>query len=316
MYGMKKSLIIGLGDYPTAPLKGAINDAHSVHTVLKSNSDGSPNFDCKLITDECSKVELKSAIRELFEGENDVALLYFSGHGVVTSTGGYLATTDYHTDSEGVSMHDILSLANDSKAKNIIIILDCCNSGIFGIQDSNKVTGLASICEGMTVLTASRKNEAALEVDGSSVFTSLLVEALHGGASDLMGNITPSSVYSYIDRTLGAWDQRPIFKTNVSTFTSLRTVNPPISVELLRKLSEYFASQEEYFPLDPSFEPTEEPHNSINEEIFGNLQKLARVGLVVPVDTEHMYYAAMNSTACRLTAMGYHYWKLAKAHKI
>ncbi|ACJ82905.1 TPA: caspase family protein [Bacillus cereus] len=316
MYGAKKALIIGLGNYPTAPLKGAISDAHSVHSVLQSNSDGSPNFDCKLITDECSKVGLKAAIRELFEGENDVALLYFSGHGVVTSTGGYVATTDYQTDNEGVSMHDILSFATESKAKNKIIILDCCNSGMFGIQDSNKTTGLASICEGMTVLTASRKNEPALEVDGSSVFTSLLVEALHGGASDLMGNITPSSVYSYIDRTLGAWDQRPIFKTNVSTFTSLRTVNPPISVELLRKLSEYFASQEEYFSLDPSFEPTEEPRNPINEEIFGNLQKLARVGLVVPVDAEHMYYAAVNSTACRLTAMGYHYWKLAKARKI
>ena len=89
MYGAKKALIIGLGNYPTAPLKGAISDAHSVHSVLQSNSDGSPNFDCKLITDECSKVGLKAAIRELFEGENDVALLYFSGHGVVTSTGGY-----------------------------------------------------------------------------------------------------------------------------------------------------------------------------------------------------------------------------------
>ena len=28
------------------------------------------------------------------------------------------------------------------------------------------------------------------------------------------------------------------------------------------------------------------------------------VGLVVPVGEEHMYYAAMNSTACRLTALG------------
>ena len=27
------------------------------------------------------------------------------------------------------------------------------------------------------------------------------------------------------------------------------------------------------------------------------------VGLVVPVGEEHMYYAAMNSTACKLTAL-------------
>ncbi|PIE91803.1 peptidase C14 [Bacillus fungorum] len=313
---MRKALVIGLDKYPSAPLQGAANDAHSVFSVLKSNSDGSPNFDSKLIANECSKAELKRAIRDLFEGENDIALLYFSGHGVVTSTGGYIATTDYQVDNEGVSMHDILSLANDSKAKNKIIILDCCHSGTFGIQNCDKETGLASICEGMTVLTASRKDEAALEVNGSSVFTSLLVEALHGGASDLLGHVTPSSVYSYIDRTLGAWDQRPIFKTNVSTFTSLRKVNPPIAIEVLRKISDYFSSAEESFQLDPSFEPDSDNPDPVNTEIFGNLQRLARVGLVVPVDADHMYYAAMNSTACRLTAMGYHYWKLAKAHKI
>ncbi|MEJ9125327.1 caspase family protein [Bacillus cereus] len=316
MYGMKKALIVGLSEYPSAPLPGAINDAHSVQSVLKNHSDGAPNFDCKMITKECGKSDLKRSIRELFEGENDVALLYFSGHGMLTAEGGYIVTTDYQNDDEGVSMHTILTYANASKSKNKIIILDCCHSGSFAIQNNDKETGLASICEGMTVLTASRKDESALEVAGGGVFTSLLVEALLGGASDLMGHITPSGVYSYIDRTLGAWDQRPVFKTNVQTFTSLRRVNPPISVDVLRKLKEYFSSQEEYFALNPSFEPTEETADPINVEIFGNLQKLARVGLVVPVDAEHMYYAAINSAACRLTAMGLHYWNLAKAGKI
>ncbi|HDR5278536.1 TPA: caspase family protein [Bacillus thuringiensis] len=313
---MRKALIIGLTDYPSAPLQGCVNDAHSVASVLRSNSDGSPNFDVKLITGECRKSELKRSIRGLFHGENDIALLYFSGHGVITSTGGYIATTDYEEDDEGMSMEEILVYANKSKAKNKIIMLDCCHSGKFGSSAMLEEDGLASICDGLTVLTASRGDESALEIDGSGVFTSLLVEALHGGGADLMGNITPGSVYSYIDRTLGAWDQRPIFKTNVSTFTSLRKVNPPISLDILRSISKYFSSPEEQFQLDPSFEPDSENPNPDNVEIFSCLQKMVRVGLVIPVDEDHMYYAAMNSKSCRLTAMGYHYWKLANANKI
>jgi hypothetical protein len=29
-----------------------------------------------------------------------------------------------------------------------------------------------------------------------------------------------------------------------------------------------------------------------------------RHGLVVPIDAQHMYYAAINSTGCKLTAVG------------
>ncbi|MCC3403956.1 caspase family protein, partial [Eubacterium callanderi] len=36
------------------------------------------------------------------------------------------------------------------------------------------------------------------------------------------------------------------------------------------------------------------------------------VGLIEPVDEEHMYFAAMNSKSCRLTPLGLHYWKLSK----
>ena len=41
-----------------------------------------------------------------------------------------------------------------------------------------------------------------------------------------------------------------------------------------------------------------------------------RHGLIVPVDAEHMYYATINSTGCKLTALGAHYRKLAEAKRI
>ena len=39
---------------------------------------------------------------------------------------------------------------------------------------------------------------------------------------------------------------------------------------------------------------------------------LESIGLIEPVNTEHMYFAAMKSLGCKLTALGRHYWRLAK----
>ena len=47
-----------------------------------------------------------------------------------------------------------------------------------------------------------------------------------------------------------------------------------------------------------------------NTEIFKKIQKLESVGVVVPNGTPHMYYAAMESKSCRLTATGKYYWSL------
>ncbi|MCA9330430.1 caspase family protein [Candidatus Saccharibacteria bacterium] len=315
---MKKALIVGIDDYPGAPLRGCVNDANTMATVLESNGDGSPNLDVRLIASPpstISKSGLKEAISRLFSGNCDMALFYFSGHGVVTSVGGYIVTPDYQRYDEGISMDEILIMANDSKAGDKVIILDCCHSGAFGTPTISG-SRVAQLSEGLSVLTASCALESALEANGGGVFTSLVVDALRGGAADLRGHITPGSVYAYVDQALGAWDQRPIFKTNVTRFTSLRRVNPQVPLETLRKLPTYFPSAEAEHRLDPSYEFSSVSPNADNVAIFKDLQKFESVGLVVPVDEEHMYFAAMNSKACRLTALGYQYWRLVNEKKL
>ena len=299
---MKKALIIGLNNYPGSPLSGCIKDATQMKTILEKNGDGSPNFDVKLITDEkkqITKVDIKKAIETLFSGNADVALLYFSGHGLIKSTGGCIVTPDYERYDEGVSMDEILTLANESETKDKIIILDCCYSGAFG-NPAITSNNCAQLAEGLTVLTASRNNESALEVNGSGVFTSLLLDGLRGGAADLRGYITSGSLYAYVDQALGPWDQRPIFKTNVSKFTSIRNVKPPVPFETLRKITDYFKTPEEQFQLDPTYEDTEDDAIPEHVKIFKDLQK----------------FAAMNSKSCKLTALGYQYWRLVKERRL
>jgi hypothetical protein len=315
---MKKALIVGINDYPSSPLKGCVNDANSLGTILESNGDGSPNFGVRMMTSPAhtiSRPVLREAIEQLFSGDSEMALLYFSGHGYIKSTGGYLVTTDAKKYDEGVSMDDILSLANQSKSRNKVIILDCCHSGAMGTPN---ITGsnLAQLSEGMSVLTASRDSEYAMEVNGAGVFTSLLIDALKGGAADIRGNITPGSLYAYVDEALGAWDQRPIFKTNVMSFAPLRKIPPKVPFETLRKITQYFPTADSEHPLNPTYEDTESTAIPENVKIFKDLQKYQSVGLVVPVDAEFMYFAAINSTSCRLTALGYQYWRLVNEKKL
>jgi len=143
---VRKALVIGINDYPGYPLNGCVNDAKAVAEVLESHGDGEPNFEVKLITSPgedssnngITRSRLKAEVESLFSGDPEVALFYFSGHGVIKSLGGFIVTTDFAKYDEGVSMDDILKFANQSKAKDKVIILDCCHSGAFG---SPAITG-------------------------------------------------------------------------------------------------------------------------------------------------------------------------------
>ena len=317
---MRKALIVGIDFYEKVPcLKGCVNDAYAVKSVLEHHADGSLNFGVNIMTASGSssvimRRELKEKVQELFRDDSEIALFYFSGHGYVESTGGYLITSDCKDGDDGFPMDELLTIVNGSKAQNKIIVLDCCHSGTAGTpaMTENK----AFLSDGVTILTASAKDQYSLETGGSGVFTSLFVDALSGGAANLVGDITPGSVYAHIDQALGPWEQRPIFKTNVKRFISLREVQPPIALEELKQITDLFPEPSLIFTLDPSYEPTSDNPIEDHTEVFAILQKYCHVNLVKPVDEEHMYYAAMNSTGCRLTALGVHYWNLVKKEKI
>ena len=84
----------------------------------------------------------------------------------------------------------------------------------------------------------------------------------------------------------------------------------------MRRITDYFKSPESEHDLNPSYEDTDASADLNNVKIFKDLQKIQSVGLVVPVDAEFMYFAAINSKSCRLTALGYQYWRLVNEKKL
>jgi Caspase domain len=312
---MRKALVVGIDHYENIdPLTGGVNDAYAVKAMLDRHADGSVNFGVRLMVgtgpqDIITRSALKEAVRELFADDSDVALFYFAGHGHIETTGGYICAGDCETGDDGVPLSDVMTLANVSRAKNKIIILDSCYSGALGDHPIN--TQISEISEGVTILTASTKGQYAAEANGGGLFTGLLIDALGGAAANLIGEVTPGGVYAHIDQSLGSWSQRPVFKTNVKTFVSLRQVQPPLALADLQRISEFFPAAGFEFQLDPAYEPTQTSADPDKNAVFAILQKYNRVNLLIPIGAPHMWHAAVESKTVKLTALGEHYRRLA-----
>lgn len=318
------ALVVGIDNYRDInSLSCCVSDATAVNDLLGRNGDAerSKNFDTRLLIadgdKEITRATLKDNVEKLFKTDAEIALFYFAGHGYIESSGGYIITSECTRGDEGLSLCTLVDIANGSLARNKIIILDSCFSGAAGQIPNLK--NHSAIADGVTILTASRDDETSTEIGDHGVFTYLLLDALRGSAANLTGDITPGSVYAHIDQSLGAWEQRPIFKTNTERFVSLRKVTPPITIEELRRISEFFPSEGYVYQLDPSYEPRDEgrtpdmpPSNPRHNAIFSILQKYNRLNLLVPVGANHMWNAAMESTGCKLTLLGEHYRRLAQ----
>lgn len=321
---MRKALVVGIDEYANwHPLQGCVSDARAIAKALERNADSSPNFATKLLEGSpgaaVSRSDMLDALDELFDSDPEIALFYFAGHGLPHNGSTYLSSSTASRADEGVSISDIVGRANKSRARNRIVIVDSCHSDV-ATDDAGVPIPLNS---GVTVLSASEAGQYATETSSGGTFTGLLLDALDGSAANLVGEITPGAIYSHIDQALGPWQQRPVFKTNVRSFVSLRRVRAPIERRDLLLISCLFQQPQDSLELDPTFEPelrgrsSEMPAPiSSNVEVFEVLQQYNRLNLLVPVGTKHMWHAAMESKSCRLTSLGRHYWRLVKEGRI
>ncbi|QHI36697.1 hypothetical protein IMCC3317_20620 [Kordia antarctica] len=316
---MRRALLVGINDYKRSPLQGCIPDAKRMHEVISKHENGDPNFDCKLwISKPDSQTilikTLKSKINDLFNQEADVALLYFSGHGASTTLGTYLVTQDAEKFNEGVSLSEVVSMANSSKATEVIIILDCCHSGDIG-NFSELGERKVILREGVSLLTASRDTQYAMERDGFGVFTTIIYDALKGGAADILGKVNVARMYNYVDIMLDSWSQRPIFKSHVSKMIPLRNCTPKIPFETLRKLPNYFSEDKKGIQLSKEYTASADSKNGLIE-VMSDLRKYHANGLLIPLETSSLDEAAEKGKACVLTPLGIYYKDLVIKNRI
>src|ERR1700733_3012841 len=213
----RRALIVGGNTYgPGKNPNAFVSAAKAMAEILSRHKDGEKNFDCVIWPDKTddgstiTRPKLRAALTELFKFDGDV-LLYFSGHGFLSKTGGLLCTSDATTDDWGIPVQEVVDLTVQSAAQQVLLILDCCHSGdIANPAVMNKAGGkspLATLRENMTVIAASRATEGAIEARGQGLFTAALLDALQGRAADHMGFVTAPALYAYASRRFTAWDQ-------------------------------------------------------------------------------------------------------------
>jgi uncharacterized caspase-like protein len=212
--GKYRALLIGNSTYPVDEhnlqiLKGPVKDIAALNRALIDSATGLfDDVDVTLLPEASSTRALR--ILSKFFGsadKDDVLLVYFSGHGKLDQTGRlHLCMQDTETTdllSTAVSSTRINEFAEASRARNVVIVLDCCYAGAFrGGDFGDAVAG-----PGRYVLTSCRgtqlANDATVE-NGTSYFTQHLVDGLLGAAADRDhdGYVDFSDIYAYVDLRL------------------------------------------------------------------------------------------------------------------
>lgn len=323
---MRRALVVGIDHYAGAPLSGCVADATSLDGLLQTHNDGQPNWTTDLVVSEVgqspiTREVLRAKLTKLFKNSRDTDLLFFfAGHGAQTPWGADLVAQD----KLGVSMNDLMTLAIDSPARTVTIILDCCFSGDTGNTPGLQSSGVEAsyrlgktlLRENVTILAASRATETSAEVGGHGAFTRVLLDGLDGGATDHRGNVTALSLYGYVSPAFDAWEQRPVLKTSMTEPLVLRVGPPWLDSELLRDLTKHFPTAYHRLPLTPEHEGDGRPFptgelGTEQQQQFDYLGRLRNANLVTTDDRQDHYWAAMNGGDVYLTPLGRYFWSLA-----
>jgi hypothetical protein len=217
MAGARKALVVATYDYRDTGLRRLAAPEHDAESLAAVLADPDvAGFDVTTLVNEPHHV-VGEAIADFYAGclRDDLALLYFSGHGLKDDEGRlHLAMSNTRREAllfTAISAAQLNDAMDASASRRKVLILDCCYSGAFpagrvaksdeGVQTLERFQG-----KGRAVLTASDATQYAFEGDSltgagsSSVFTRYLVEAIRSGAADLDedGDIALDELYSYV----------------------------------------------------------------------------------------------------------------------
>jgi hypothetical protein len=224
MGGERRALLLATDAYTDARLtrlRSPTGDVRALAAVLADPAIG--GFDVHELVNRPTD-EIKQEMEGFFDdaGREDLLLLYVTGHGVLSQTRRlYFATANTTlkrlraTAIEDRFVHDVME---HSRARSIVLVLDCCHSGAFahglapksalGVDVEHRFVG-----QGRVTLTASTALEYAFEdteagatisdIGASapgSLFTRYLVEGLKTGAADgdHDGDISIDELYDYV----------------------------------------------------------------------------------------------------------------------
>lgn len=188
----KLALVIGNQAYAQAPLRNPVNDAAAVSQALRAL-----NFDEVIERRDLTLRQMRVEIDRFAAGlrVGDLALFYYSGHGVQARQVNYLIPVDFAGTSEADLNYDaypagqVRDKLEESGARLRILILDACRNNPFRSKRGG-ARGLAvmdSPAEGTYIAFATADNDVAEDkpAESNGLFTKHLLAALRTPGLDL-----------------------------------------------------------------------------------------------------------------------------------
>ncbi|MGB2863169.1 MAG: DEAD/DEAH box helicase [Sedimentisphaerales bacterium] len=176
-------------------LIGARRDATALWALF---CDSIPRIKAELIVDEeASTKKLRRALSETLEQAtpDDTVILSFAGHGTNDHRLVMYDTIKEELDDTTISMEEIATLFKKSKARAVLLILDCCFSGgaparIFEDSPISRRSDMPLdelAGKGRIIITASNVNEPAWEHPKTrhGLLTKALIEVLQNGSNSI-----------------------------------------------------------------------------------------------------------------------------------
>jgi len=179
----KLALVIGNGNYATAPLQNPVHDATDMAAAL--NNLG---FDVTLKTDAGQRA-MEKAIRRFGKQlrSGGVGLFYYAGHGLQVDGNNYLIPIGAEIESEGDVRYEavdaglVLAKMEDAGNSLNIVILDACRNNPFARSFRSAERGLARMDAPTGSLLAYATAPGSVAADGTGrngLYTAMLLKHL------------------------------------------------------------------------------------------------------------------------------------------
>ncbi|MEM6379912.1 MAG: caspase family protein, partial [Bacteroidota bacterium] len=143
------AMIVGVADYSQSshmtPLKYTDDDAYRMLAFLKSPEGGAlEDEQIRILVDEAAtKQRILDDMKDIFSkaGENDLVMMYFSGHGLY----GSFLPIDFDSYNNKLYHEEINEIFKNSRAKYKLCIADACHSGsLFTAKGSTSTQNMLS----------------------------------------------------------------------------------------------------------------------------------------------------------------------------
>ena len=177
------ALVIGNADDESRPLRNPEHDADDVAEFLRT-----ANFEVREIKN-AHLAALKDAVKKFAEDVNryEVALVYYSGHGIEFQGRNYLIPVDASIKSDAeiprmsLDLEDMLTRINRMRPKAVVMIIDACRSTPLFASSRSLSAGLADMRPPTGTLIAFSAAPGQTASDGSgrnSPYTAALLREM------------------------------------------------------------------------------------------------------------------------------------------